>query len=193
MNLQYSQLGHPPPLARFGLTRTKAPVKTMHLVETTGHKYQFKVHTTMENACFVCIDLDVDTQGGYWQRRQPGLGYQRIVNYIDLRKTATRDCKLCSIIFEGIEAFRYALGNIGEETEVFLHCNPPLFPLVIGIAENKWAAARWLEFFTLASKYTKGGISTFRQMSPLLTFSRRPARSMARFWTSKLGTRKTGR
>jgi hypothetical protein len=156
MNLQYSQLGYQFLLARFGLTRTKTSIKTMHLVEITEQEYQFQVHTTMENPCFVCIDLDVDTQGGCWQRRPPGLGYQRIVNYIDLRKTATRGCKLCSIIFEGIEAFRYALGNIGEGTEVFLYCNPPLFPLVAGIAENKWAAARWLEFFMLASKYTEG-------------------------------------
>jgi len=131
-------------------SRTKASVNPMHHVDITEQEYQFQLHTTMENSCFVCIDLDVDTLGSSWQRRQPGLGYQRIVNYIDLCKTATRGCKLCSIIFEGIEAFRYALGNIGEETEVFLRCNPPLFPLVVGIAENKWAAARWLEFFTLA-------------------------------------------
>lgn len=107
----------------------------------------------METECSICYDLDVDTHADRWQKMQLGQGYQRIIAYFDLQKTAIGGCKLCSIIDEGIEAFRDILGRIGPETEVFIRCWPRLLPLEIGIAENKRAGARWLEFFTLAGKF----------------------------------------
>jgi hypothetical protein len=105
-----------------------------------------------ETVCFVCVNLDTNTHADRWQNIQLRLSYQRIAKYQALRETASRGCKLCSIILEGVEAFRGVLGRFGTETEVFIRCQPPLLPLEVGIAENKRAAARWLEFFTFAGK-----------------------------------------
>jgi hypothetical protein len=109
---------------------------------------------SINTECSVCGSLDANN-ADRWQVVQSKLGYQGIIKYLDLRKAASRGCKICSIILAGIKAFRDVLGRIGKETQVLFRCNPPIHPLQVGIQENEGVGARWLEFFTLAGKQTE--------------------------------------
>lgn len=103
-----------------------------------------------ETGCFVCENLDVSAHADRWQTTQ--IGHQRIVMYLDLQEAVSRGCKICSVVHEGVEAFRDILGHIGKETELWFRSQPPLHPLLVGIQENRSVGVRWLEFFTVAGK-----------------------------------------
>jgi hypothetical protein len=145
---------------------------------------------SINTKCIVCGNLD-PTHADGWQGMQSKLGCQRIVKYLDLREAASRGCEVCSVVLEGIEAFRDILGRIGKETQVFFRCNPPVHPLQVGIQENKGAGARWLEFFTLAGKQTEL-YRLITEKDKLYTDFHRQACSMVSFWSCKLCARKSG-
>jgi hypothetical protein len=107
----------------------------------------------IETGCSVCDNLDVNAHADRWQAMQDRPVRQRIVKYLDLKEAASRGCKICSIVREGIEAFQDVLGQIGMETQVCFRCQPPLHSLEVGMQENKNVGNKWLEFFTLAGKY----------------------------------------
>jgi hypothetical protein len=110
----------------------------------------------IETGCSVCDNLDVNDR---WQVRQDGSCHLRIVKYLELKEAASRGCKICSIVHEGIEVFQDVLGQIGMETQVLFRRQPSLQSLQVGIQKNKNVGARWLEFFTLAGKYMKTKVS----------------------------------
>jgi hypothetical protein len=107
----------------------------------------------IETRCLICDNLDVNSSTDRWKAMQDGPGYQRIVKYIDLKKAASEGCKICLIVYEGIEAFRDVLEQIGMEAQVFFRRQPPLQPLEVGLQKNQNAGNRWLEFFTLPGKH----------------------------------------
>lgn len=104
----------------------------------------------MNVGCFVCDDFHF-SHADRWEALRAELGYQRIAKYFDLREAALGGCKICSIVYEGVEAFRVVLGQLGVETCVYLRCRS-LHPLEVGVKEHERAGARWLEFFTLAGQ-----------------------------------------
>lgn len=109
----------------------------------------------VETKCLICDNLNAQAGTEHWQAMQDRPAYQRIVKYLDLTETASKGCKMCSIVLEGIEAFQDVLGLIGMETQVWFRCQPSLHSLEVGIQEDKYAGNRWLEFFTLAGRTYK--------------------------------------
>ena len=103
-----------------------------------------------KDGCPVCDDLDT-SHTDRWQVMRQGLGYQRVAKYFDLRETASGGCGICSIICEGVEAFRNVLEHVGEESIIRFRCRL-LYPLQVCVEDHKRAEASWLEFFTLAGE-----------------------------------------
>ena len=139
--------------------------------------------------CFGYDNLDV-THTDLWQASRKLLtGYHRVAKYLDLREAASGGCQICSILLEGIDVSQSLFARTRPNTRIWFRCNPPTYPLEVGIQEHEKAAVIWLEFFTLAGKQIKGCRLVTEKDKQFFNLPR-PARSMDCFWSRKLCSRK---